>query len=207
MKTTNKDKVLTEAQKENLRYAFSGLAQVTQGNQVSGILGGVIGDRTYVTTGKSKILWYENGKSLESFSEIASLGFAETIDIERHGLPADAFVNTIEKLKLPNSRVYDIFNIPKSTAAHKIKNNGRFEGTEALASIRLAKLLALAESIAANSLHPDAENFDSGKWLGQWIEYPQPALGGIKPADLLDTETGGQRVYQVLAAIESGSYQ
>lgn len=131
----------------------------------------------------------------------------EVMEIERAGVPAQAFLRTTEKLKLPSSRVFQIFNIPKSTAAHKIKMGTRFEGTEALASLRLEKLLALAEAITSNSLHPAAKKFDSGKWLGEWIESPQPALGGIKPSEMLDTEAGGQRVYQVLAAIESGSYQ
>lgn len=131
----------------------------------------------------------------------------QTIEIERKGIPAKKFLATINRLKLPNSRVFEIFDIPKSTAAHKIKTDARFQGTEALASIRLVKLLSLAESIVSNSLHPDAKNIDSGQWLGEWIERPQPALGGVKPAELLDTETGGQRVYQALAAVESGSYQ
>ena len=94
----------------------------------------------------------------------------EVMEIERAGVPAQAFLRTTEKLKLPSSRVFQIFNIPKSTAAHKIKMGTRFEGTEALASLRLEKLLALAEAITSNSLHPDAKKFDSGKWLGEWIE-------------------------------------
>jgi uncharacterized protein (DUF2384 family) len=150
---------------------------------------------------------FSDVKALGKTHQVSRLSFAETVAIERDGVTSDAFVATIEKLKIPNSRVLDILRIPKSTAAYKIKNGGRFEGTEALASIRLEKLLALAQSIAANSLHPDAEFFDSGKWLGEWIEHPQPALGGINPSALLDTEVGGQRVYQVLAALESGSYQ
>lgn len=133
--------------------------------------------------------------------------FDEILHVERHGVPAQDFLSTIERLKIPNARAFQIFNIPKSTAANKIKTGGQFVGTEALASIRLQKLLALAQSIAANSLHPDAAHFDSGKWLGEWIEQAQPALGGLKPSQLLDTEAGGQRVYQTLAALESGSYQ
>ncbi|MDO8456822.1 MAG: DUF2384 domain-containing protein [Burkholderiaceae bacterium] len=133
--------------------------------------------------------------------------FNEQVETERRGVPAQAFAGNIEKLKIPSSRAFQIFNIPKSTAAHKLKIGARFEGTDALASIRLEKLLSIAESIVANSLHPDAKNFDSGKWLGEWIERPQPALGGLKPADLLDTEAGGMRVQQVLASIESGTYQ
>ena len=38
------------------------------------------------------------------------------------------------------------------------------------------------------------------------IERPQPALGGNKPADLLDTPTGLQVVSRTLGALESGAY-
>ena len=41
--------------------------------------------------------------------------FAETIEIERHGVPVADFVEIIDKLKLPNSRIFEIFAIPKST--------------------------------------------------------------------------------------------
>ncbi len=133
--------------------------------------------------------------------------FVEHIEIERNGINAADFIETIQELKLPNSKVLEFLGIPKSTAAYKIKAGAQFEGTEALAGLRLLKLLAKARSITLNSLHPDSKEFDSGKWLGEWLESPQPALGGIKPSELLDTEVGGNRVYQVLSALESGSYQ
>jgi len=53
----------------------------------------------------------------------------------------------------------------------------------------------------------EAKMFDATKWLGQWIERPQPALGGRKPADLLDTPTGVELVARLLGSIESGAYQ
>lgn len=133
--------------------------------------------------------------------------FDDLLDSERNGVPAKSFVRIPAELGIPPSRVFQFTGIPKSTAAHKIKNQTNFMGTEALASMRLDKLLTAARGIFANSLHQDAKKMDSGKWLGQWLERPQPALGGIKPAELLDTEVGGQRVLQVLNAIESGSYQ
>lgn len=74
-------------------------------------------------------------------------------------------------------------------------------------SIYHEKLLSLAEHIAANSLHPDAKGFDAGKWLEEWLERPQPALGDMKPSELLDTDEGSQHVLRLLGALESGSYQ
>ena len=52
-----------------------------------------------------------------------------------------------------------------------------------------------------------APGFDAARWLGQWIEQPQAALGGQKPADLLDTPTGLSVVARLLGALASGAYQ
>ena len=132
---------------------------------------------------------------------------SERIADERNGVSSLKFQSNINKLKLSNARVFQIFNIPKSTAAHKISSGGKFVGTDALAAIRLEKLLLLSERIVADSLHPDAKGFDAGKWLGEWIERPQRAFGGMKPSELLDTEEGSQYVIRLLGALESGSYQ
>lgn len=44
----------------------------------------------------------------------------------------------------------------------------------------------------------------ASRWLGEWIRKPQPALGGRKPEELLDTPTGLDAVMHVLGAIQSG---
>jgi hypothetical protein len=69
------------------------------------------------------------------------------------------------------------------------------------------KMLSLVQSICANSLHPAAQTFNFRNWLYKWIELPQPALGGLKPSELLDTEIGRNSVLQLLGSMESGSFQ
>ena len=69
-----------------------------------------------------------------------------------------------------------------------------------------SKLLGIAQDIVEDSTAADANGFDTVKWLGQWIERPQPALGGRKPADYLDTPTGVEIVTQLLGAMRSGAY-
>jgi uncharacterized protein (DUF2384 family) len=71
----------------------------------------------------------------------------------------------------------------------------------------MVKLLGIAQSIVANSTASEARDFDAAKWLGLWIERPQPALGGRKPADILDTPTGVEVVARLLGSVESGAYQ
>ena len=70
----------------------------------------------------------------------------------------------------------------------------------------MMRLLGLAQEIVANSTSEEAKDFDVGKWLGRWIEIPQPALGGLKPSEVLDTPTGIETVEKLLGALESGVY-
>ena len=71
----------------------------------------------------------------------------------------------------------------------------------------LVRLLGITQDMVASSTADEARDFDAPKWLGRWLERPQPSLGGRKPADLLDTPTGVEIVARLLGAVESGAYQ
>jgi hypothetical protein len=51
------------------------------------------------------------------------------------------------------------------------------------------------------------EGFDPDQWLQDWIQRPQPALGGSRPVDLLGTQEGIETVGRVLSSVMSGAYQ
>lgn len=96
----------------------------------------------------------------------------------------------------------------KATTEKKVMQGAIVGGSGGQAAIAVAKLLGTANAIVENSTSPEAhKGFDSAKWLGQWLERPQPALGGRRPADLIDTPTGAAVVAKLLGAIESGAYQ
>lgn len=89
---------------------------------------------------------------------------------------------------------------------HLHAENGVIAGAGEQAAIGMARLLGIAQAIVDNSTAAQAKGFDAARLLGRWIEIPQPALGGRKPADLLDTPTGVNAVARVLGAIESGAF-
>ena len=68
------------------------------------------------------------------------------------------------------------------------------------------QLLPQVEELAAQSTHKDAAALDSARWLKEWLERPQPALGGRRPAEMLGTKEGVAAVRRVLGAIVSGSF-
>lgn len=128
----------------------------------------------------------------------------QLLETERAGVDAAFLGDLAKRMDVSYSHLAEVVGIPKATAARKLSNNEKVNGAAAIA---LARLLALAGEIVEDSTAPQAASFDTAKWLGQWIERPQPALGGHKPSELLDTPTGVAMVIKLLGAIRSGAYQ
>jgi putative toxin-antitoxin system antitoxin component (TIGR02293 family) len=110
-------------------------------------------------------------------------------------------------MQIPATRMFTMLGVPKATAEKKSAAGESLSGSGGQAAIGVARLLGIAQAIVAQSTAPEAVDFDAAKWLGQWLERPQPALGGRKPGDLIDTPTGIEVVSRLLGAIESGAYQ
>jgi putative toxin-antitoxin system antitoxin component (TIGR02293 family) len=151
---------------------------------------------------------YLQSKGIDDF--VASVHAADPIRIieaEREGV-AGVFVKDLSRhMAIPAQRMFDILGVPKATAEKKVAAGERLTGNGGRAALGMARLLGMAHEIVANSTAPGARRFDSARWLGQWLETPQPALGGRKPAELIDTPTGLGVVARLLGAIESGAYQ
>lgn len=153
-------------------------------------------------------LVYHPGKgAIRVFTDSVSRASPLTlVELERQGVPARLFNDLRAEMGLSSARMGEIFKFPRSTLASKIKSKAPLKGREGLATIKMVKLLAQAQRIVDNSTSDQAAGFDTAHWLGQWLEQAQPALNGLRPSDLLDTETGTQMVHQLLGAMESGAY-
>ncbi len=146
--------------------------------------------------------------TLEEYSlKIEEATPVEMVELERSGVKGSVVKQFSAKLGLPAARVFEILRIPKATVEKKAAGDEMLTGSSGYAAIGLVKLLGIAQGIVANSTAPEARGFDTGKWLGRWIELPQPALGGRPPADFLDTPSGAELVARLLGSIESGAYQ
>ena len=131
----------------------------------------------------------------------------EIVEIERRGVRGSFIKDLSRRLEIPTSRMFGILGVPKATAEKKAAAGEMVTGSGGQAAIAMVKLLVIAKDIVANSTVPEAKGFNAAKWLGQWIERPQPSLGGRKAADLIDTPTGVEVVARLLGSIESGAYQ
>ena len=161
-----------------------------------------------MTPGKGRSITYIHAKGVDAFvTSFAKATPMEIVEVERHGIDSIFLKDLSKYMDVPAVRIFDIVGIPKATAEKKVAAKELIAGAGGQAALGLARLLAIAKGIVENSTAAEAKDFDVAKWLGHWIERPQPALGGRKPADLIGTPTGLDMVTRVLGAIESGAYQ
>src|SRR5690606_7603543 len=131
----------------------------------------------------------------------------QLMEAERDGVEGQFLKDVSRRMKLPANRLFAMAGVPKATAEKKATTGERLGGRGGQAALGIARLLAKAQSIVEASTAEDAKDFDTAEWLGRWLETPQPALGGRKPGDLIDTPTGLEVVSRLLGALERGSYQ
>ena len=150
-------------------------------------------------------LLYKGSRNMDDFVRLVDgAPPMQLLETERQGVDASFLADMAKRMDVSLSHLAETVGIPKATAARKLARNEMIDGAAAIA---LTRLLAIANEIVQDSIAPQAQTFDTAKWLGQWIERPQPALGGHKPSELLDTPTGVAMVTKVLGAIRSGAYQ
>ncbi|MFT4103639.1 MAG: DUF2384 domain-containing protein [Burkholderiaceae bacterium] len=150
---------------------------------------------------------YQSSQGVDAYlQQVREATPMQMVEIERQGIAGTFITDLSKRMELPSSRVFAMLRIPPATAARKSVPGAVVDGRAGLAALGMIKLLGIAQDIVQDSTAAEAQGFDTVKWLGQWIERPQPALGGRKPADYLDTPTGVDIVARLLGAIRSGAY-
>jgi uncharacterized protein (DUF2384 family) len=157
--------------------------------------------------GDAHDLSYQGDRGLDVFvRDVASASPLAVMELERHGVPAKIMGDLARRMELPVARLFEIVKIPRSTALRKVAASTCIDGSAGLTIIGIIRLLGIARRIVDESAPESERDFDTIKWFAQWIEQPQPALGGSSPAEFLDTPTGISMIAQMLGAMQSGAY-
>lgn len=130
-------------------------------------------------------------------------------DLERHeiitsGVPAGYVTVISRRTGIPQDRLFRSLGFPKSTIEKKIKANAILGTDQSEKIVGFERIVGQVKAMVAESGNP--EGFDAERWVGEWMEKPQRALGGRKPAELMNTIQGQQIVSQILGMAQSGAY-
>lgn len=132
------------------------------------------------------------------------LGSLDLVSVIRKGVPAASVIEICANLEMPREKLYSSLGMPRSTVEKKIKDHQRLSSEQSEKVIGLQRLVGLVESMVTESGEP--KSFDAYKWVGDWLQLPNPALGGERPASYMDTMHGQELISRLLARSQSGAY-
>ena len=118
----------------------------------------------------------------------------DLITAVRRGLRTSTVDAVIAELDASRAEVLPTLRIARRTMERR-KVTGRLLPEESERVYRLAKILALAESVLGTR-----------EKARHWLNAPNRALGSVSPFSLLESEAGTDEVTKVLGRIEFGVY-
>lgn len=132
----------------------------------------------------------------------------QAVRAERTGLEPKALREMANELKWPESVLLKAIGLSPSSWSQMTSSGSLIDGAPGFAGIALQDLLQRARELVRETVAPErAVGFDTGTWLGRWLQQSMPALGGQAPVDVLAVPTGQKAVMRLLGALESSAYQ
>jgi len=128
----------------------------------------------------------------------------ERVRLIHEGVPATNLELIARKMAIPKERLYQTLSLHRSSVDRKIRNNDVLSPEQSERVIGLERLIGQVAVMVEQSGNP--EGFDPDRWVGDWLERPNPALDGAKPVDFMDTMEGREIVSTLLAQSHSGAY-
>lgn len=128
----------------------------------------------------------------------------QRVEIAKRGIPAQTPGDIATRMGLTKERMYTLLGLPRATVERKVRERKTLSPEEGLRVLGIGRLVGQAEKMVRES--GNAQDFDAGKWIASWIERPIPALGGRRPAELMDTAEGQAIVANLLSRAQSGAY-
>jgi putative toxin-antitoxin system antitoxin component (TIGR02293 family) len=127
------------------------------------------------------------GKTIKSPDELTQ--------VVRTGLPVGSVTALAEKLHLGNRDLSRKLGIPQRTLTRRLSKASLLTPAESDRTVRMARVFANAVAMLG----------DRDKAI-EWLGTPNRALGGGRPLDQLDTDTGSRMVEDILGRIAYGVY-
>lgn len=107
-------------------------------------------------------------------------------------------------LNLSKDRLMTVLGLRRETIRRRTKANEALSAEESSRVLGIGRLIGQVQAMVEAS--GDPEGFDAAAWVGAWLDRPLPALGGQRPAELMDTAEGQAVVANLLARAQSGAY-
>lgn len=126
------------------------------------------------------------------------------VQMVRRGVDARAVDSLAKEMNSSREMLLGRLGLAPATFKRRVQD-GKPLSTEASERVLgVAKLIGQVQAMVETS--GDPKGFDAAAWVGQWLEQPLAALGGQRPAELMDTAEGQGIVANLLERVQSAAY-
>ncbi len=141
---------------------------------------------------------------LWSFTGIFEFDPIQRVQMIKRGLPATVPGEMAVCMGMSKERLYLTIGLPRATVERKAREATPLSAEESSRVLGLGHLVGQVQRMVEQSGQP--EGFDAAAWVAQWLDRPVAALGGIRPAELMDTGEGQRIVANLLSRAQSGAF-
>jgi putative toxin-antitoxin system antitoxin component (TIGR02293 family) len=117
------------------------------------------------------------------------------ISLAAKGVNANVIINFRDYFNIPRDTMADMLNISEPTIYRWVRENKKLDRNYSVQLFELADLFLYGREIFSSQ-----ENFF------KWLNFPNIALGGLPPLELLEIPNGIAKVRDLLGRIEYGVY-
>jgi putative toxin-antitoxin system antitoxin component (TIGR02293 family) len=128
----------------------------------------------------------------------------ERVEMVKEGVPARLLVLISEDMAIPKDKLCMTIGVARATVNRKVREQRMLSQDDSERVLGIARLVGQVSTMVKESGRP--EGFDPAKWVATWLDRPQPALGGKRPAELMDTADGRGIISDLIARMQSGAY-
>ncbi len=132
------------------------------------------------------------------------LSTADRVDVVKAGVPASFVDVAAYWLGQPKERLTRMLGLSQATVNRKVAKGQALSPEQGERVLGVAQIIGLVQTMVEQS--GDPQGFAAPAWVAHWLDEPLPALGGRKPADYMDTQTGQGLVLDLLRRSQSGAY-
>ena len=107
-------------------------------------------------------------------------------------------------MNVTKDKLLATLGLRRETIRRRTKANESLSIEESSRVLGISRLIGQVQAMVETSGNP--EGFDAAAWVGVWLDRPLPALGGQRPAELMDTAEGQAVVANMILRSQSGAF-
>ena len=128
----------------------------------------------------------------------------EQVQVIKQGVPAQMVVTVAKRMGITKERLFTTLGLPRATVDRKVREKKTLSQDESSRVLGISRLVGQAQAMVVES--GDPIGFNAAEWVAGWLDQPVSALGGRRPAELMDTAEGQAIVANLLERAQTGAY-